>query len=315
MLDQVSIQGIEFNGYVGVTDEERNVPQPIRIDCELDYPSGAFCLPADTDDITQAIDYAKVVERVVQIGTGGTYRLLERLAEQLVQAIFAEFAIAGLRLWARKLKAPLKNVHDSVGVRIVRTRDDLIPAPTPAGFLIESLPYLPKGLVLDVAAGRGRNALYLASLGFHVDAIDRDEQALQELAALANARQLTHIGLRTIDLEPNAPHYSPIAKAEYHAHYDAVVCFFYLHRPLFPAIIQALKLGGVLVYETFLIDNHLHYRHPRRKEFCLEHNELLRLTDGLRVLHYEEGRHKGNPDKVDGPFTARLVAQKVTGST
>lgn len=313
MPDQVVIQAIEIQGYVGITDEEIRVPQPIRIDCQLDYPRGALLRAAHSDDISKAIDYARVVERLAQIGTGGTYRLLERLAEQLAQALFAEFAIAGLTLSVRKVKAPLKNIHDSVGVRIVRTRADLIPSPAPAAFLIESLPYLPKGSVLDIAAGRGRNTLYLAGLGFHVVSVDRDAQALEHLAGLAAARQLAHVRTHTMDLESEALPQALLASPAYHDRYEVVLCFFYLHRPLFPVLIHALKPGGVLVYETFLIDNHFRFQHPGRKEFCLAHNELLQLTQGLRVLHYEEGRHKDDQD--ESPFTARLVACKENGPT
>jgi hypothetical protein len=85
--------------------------------------------------------------------------------------------------------------------------------------------------------------------------------------------------------------------------------FFYLHRSLFPAILSALKPGGVLIYETFLIDNHLQHQHPRRKEFCLGHNELLRLTSGLRVFHYDEGEHAGGHG-ADSSFTAQMIASK-----
>ena len=73
-----------------------------------------------------------------------------------------------------------------------------------------------------------------------------------------------------------------------------------------PQIVQALKPGGILVYETFLIDNHERFNHPRRREFCLNHNELLSLFGELRVLAYREGASA--PDK--GPFTAALVAQR-----
>jgi hypothetical protein len=65
----------------------------------------------------------------------------------------------------------------------------------------------------------------------------------------------------------------------------------------------------MLIYETFLIDNHMQYQHPRRKEFCLMHNELLRLVPGFRILHYEEGRREEGLDS-ERVFTARLVAQK-----
>jgi FolB domain-containing protein len=309
MPGQLIVQAIEFNGYIGVTDDELNVRQPMSVDVELVYPPRAFWAAADSDDLSKAIDYAQVVERVVQIGTNKKYRLVERLAEEIVHALFTEFAIAGLTLWVRKLKPPLKDVHDSVGVRVTRTRADVIPEPKPAGFLFDSVRFLQSGTVLDVAAGRGRNALYLASLGFSIDAIDHDERALQELADVAAQRRLTNVRIRAMNLEQEATR-TALDHEQYNNRYDNVLVFFYLYRPLFPALIKALKPGGVLLYETFLIDNHFHYQHPRRKEFCLEQNELLRLAQGLRVLHYEEGQHEEIHGSSDKPFTARLIAQK-----
>ena len=310
MPDKIIVQHIEFNGNIGVTDDEMNVRQPMCVDLELVYLKDAFFSAADSDDLSHAIDYAQAVQRVVQIGTQGNYRLIERLAEEIAHALFAEFAIAELKLWVRKLKPPIKDVHDSVGVCVTRTKVDVISEPKPAEFLLESVKFLRKGTILDVAAGRGRNALYLASLGFAVDAVDRDEQALLELADLAKQRQLTNVCIQPINLEQEAIRTAVLDNERYNDRYDGVLVFFYLYRPLFPALIRALKPGGVLIYETFLIDNHFHYQHPRRKEFCLEHNELLRLTQGLRILHYEEGQHEEGHGYSDKPFTARLIAQK-----
>ncbi|MBA2251446.1 MAG: dihydroneopterin aldolase [Nitrospirales bacterium] len=309
MPDQLTVQSIEFNSYIGVTDDERRVLQPMRVDVELDYRKGAVAAAAESDDISKAVDYARAVECIIQIGTHGEYRLVERMAEKMVQALFTEFAIAGVTLRVRKSRPQIKNVQDSVGIRIARTRQDIIPDPKPASFLLESSRFFKKGTILDVAAGRGRNALYLAELGFSIDAVDRDEQALQELADCAKERGLTQLSVHPIDLESEPGVASTLHSEQYNDRYDGVLVFFYLYRPLFPSIIQALKPGGVLVYETFLIDNHDHYQHPRKKEYCLEHNELLRLTQGLRVLHYEEGQHEGSQES-EQPFTARLVAQK-----
>ena len=85
-----------------------------------------------------------------------------------------------------------------------------------------------------------------------------------------------------------------------------VTVFFYLQRDLFPQIMRALKTGGLLVYETFLIDNHERFSHPRRREFCLGHNELLSLCHELRVLAYREGAL----DPRTGPFTAAVLARR-----
>jgi dihydroneopterin aldolase len=309
MLDHITVQAIEFTSHIGVTDHERRIRQPMRVDVELGYQKGAVASAAESDDIAKAIDYSRAVECIIQIGTHGEYRLVERMAEKMVQALFTELAVADVTLWVRKLKPPIKDVHDSVGIRIARTRKDIVPEPKPASFLLESSRLLKKGTILDLAAGRGRNALYLAGLGFSVDAIDRDKQALRELADRGKERGLTHLSVHPIDLETEPSRTSAFNSEQYHERYDGVLVFFYLYRPLFPAIIKALKPGGVLVYETFLIDNHEHYQHPRRTEFCLAHNELLQLTQGLRVLYYEEGRQEGTMDN-DTSFTARLVAQK-----
>jgi SAM-dependent methyltransferase len=162
---------------------------------------------------------------------------------------------------------------------------------------------LPKGTVLDVAAGQGRNALYLASHGYTVEAIDHDQAALAVLARAAERKNLSNLRVRCMDLER-----SPEIQKD---SCDAIVVFFFLFRPLVPVLIQALKPGGVLIYETFLIDNHIRHQHPRRREFCLEHNELLHLASGLRILYYDEGRH-GRERGDEDAFTAQLLARKET---
>jgi SAM-dependent methyltransferase len=170
---------------------------------------------------------------------------------------------------------------------------------------MQQLHRLPKGTALDVAAGAGRNSLYLAQHGMEVEALDRDEAALGELTAAAKAQNLTSLSTKLMDLEQHPENPPDLGRDRY----DIIVVFFYLFRPLFPSLIQALKPGGVLMYETFLIDNYFRRHHPRRWEFCLAHNELLRLTSSLRVLHYDEGEHGGD-HKFAAAYTAQLLAQK-----
>ncbi|MGH7209382.1 MAG: dihydroneopterin aldolase [Nitrospiraceae bacterium] len=302
MSERVIIERLEFQGHCGTTAAERRVAQPIGVDLELEYPLGPA---AETDNIERAVDYAKVAERVIEVGGAQECCLLETLAERLSGMLFAEFPVSRISLWVRKLVPPVTGVRGSVGVRLDRTRATQIMDPRPSRFLVEQLPRLPKGTALDVATGRGRNALYLAAQGYAVEGLDRDEQALAEVAAAARQRNLTNLVVRRLDLEadPDQPPNFPKER------YEVILGFFYLHRPLFPPLLQALKPGGVLVYETFLIDNHLRRQHPRRREICLSHNELLRLATGLRILHYDEGEHEGAHG--DEPaFTARLLAQR-----
>lgn len=302
MASHLIIEDLEFQGHCGVTPAERRIAQPIAVDMELDYPTEPA---ATTDDIGNAVDYARVSERVIDIAAHEEFSLIETFADRLTNMVFAEFPVNRVRLWVRKIAPPLKQVRGSVGVRLDRLRPPHLMEMAPARFLTEQLHRLHKGRVLDVAAGSGRNALYMATQGHQVEAIDRDKQALAILDITARHRRLANLTVREVELEGNPDLPPDIPKARY----DTILVFFYLYRPLFTALLEALKPGGVLIYETFLIDNHLRRQHPRRWEFCLAHNELLRLTSGLRVLHYDEGEHEGGPDS--GPaFTARLVAQK-----
>lgn len=305
MGGHVVIEQLEFRGRCGVTPEERARPQALAVDLELDCRLEAAGV---SDDLVHTIDYAKVAQLVVDIGTHQESQLLETLAERLLAALFDEFPIGRIKLWLRKLHPPISYVTRSVGISIERTRlaqQVLRADPPPAHFLVQQLHRLPKGKVLDVASGSGRHALFLASLGYQVEAVDRDEQALARLSAGARARHLTGIGSRVLDLETPSLQKSNLG----HEAYDAILIFFYLNRPLFPSLIDALKPGGVLLYETFTVDNHAQRQHPKRREFCLAPCELLNLTPGLRILHYDEGLHEGTSG-LESVYTAQLVAQK-----
>jgi dihydroneopterin aldolase len=305
MANRVIIERLEFQGRCGVAPEERRRPQPLAIDLELESYTEPGHIP---DNIREVVDYAQVAERIVELGTTHECALLETFAEQILTMLFAEFSVDRVKLWLRKLAPPLAHATGSVGIQLDRTRmaHPVQPTePTPARFLTQQLHRLPKGRALDVATGSGRNALFLASHGFQVDALDRDQQALATLAAAAKHKNLPNLSAQTVDLERTTDDRLEFPKNTY----DVILVFFYLHRPLFPWLIEALKPNGVLIYETFTIDNYFRHHHPRRWEFCLAQNELLRLTSDLRVLSYDEGEHDGGHGS--GPaFTAQLVAKK-----
>jgi dihydroneopterin aldolase len=310
MTEKIIIERLEFQGCCGVTLEERRRPQPLAVDLELDRQAD---LTDISDDIHHTVDYAQVADRIIEISATQDCALLETLAERLLSMLFVEFPIERAKIWLRKLAPPLEHTTGSVGVQLDRSRlahRIQNTGPTPARFLTQQLHRLPKGKALDVAAGSGRNALYLASQGFQVDAMDRDEEAMTQLAATAKQRNLPNLAVQMVDLERTTDVRPEFPKQEY----DVIAVFFYLHRPLFPSLIESLKPNGVLIYETFTIDNYMRHRHPRRWEFCLAHNELLRLTSTLRVLSYDESEHDSSPEQ-GAVFTARLIAQQTAPSS
>ncbi len=152
MSDQISIERLEFRGLCGVTHEERVRPQPLAVDLELDYQLGPVGL---SDNLAHTIDYARVAQRVVEVGTAQDFCLLETMAERLLTMLFDEFPIERVKLWVRKLHPPITYVTGSVGVTVERTRltQQLQHGdPDPARFLVQQLHRLPKGKVLDMAA-------------------------------------------------------------------------------------------------------------------------------------------------------------------
>jgi SAM-dependent methyltransferase len=130
------------------------------------------------------------------------------------------------------------------------------------------------GRVLDLAAGSGRHTRLLLESGFAVCAVDRDISALSPLAGAG-------CEVRQIDLETGAPW--PLG-----GRYDAIVVTNYLHRPLLPAIAQALAPGGVLIYETFARGNE-RFGRPHNPDFLLRPGELLRAFAMLTVVAFEQG--------------------------
>lgn len=149
----------------------------------------------------------------------------------------------------------------------------------PSAFLVENIDLLPKGRVLDVATGGGRNAVYLASRGFQVEGVDISMEALDAARALAGKSGVS-VTLRLMDLEKDV---SLPREA-----FDVIICFNYLYRPLMPQLKRALRAGGVLVYETYIVDQ-TQFGKPKNPEHLLQHNELLEFFYDFRCLRYREG--------------------------
>lgn len=147
----------------------------------------------------------------------------------------------------------------------------------PSDWVQRWAPLVPAGgSVLDVACGGGRHALFFATHGHPVAAVDRDPEAITALAA--------HSGIAALcaDIEKGPWPYPG-------QQFAAVVVTNYLHRPLFPALLAALAPGGLLIYETFGVGNEA-YGKPANPEFLLRPRELLEVIGPeSHVLGYENG--------------------------
>jgi SAM-dependent methyltransferase len=144
----------------------------------------------------------------------------------------------------------------------------------------------PGSCVLDVACGSGRHARALAAAGCRVEAVDKDPAREADLAGVEGVR------FRALDLEDGP---WPFESAQY----DAIVVANYLHRPRLGLLAQALRDGGILVYETFAAGNE-QFGRPRNPDYLLRPFELAaRFSALLHVLAFEDG-------VVERPAPARV---------
>lgn len=177
-----------------------------------------------------------------------------------------------------------------------RWRDKNGEPANPDPWLVRILPLLPVGATLDVACGRGRNSLFLAERGHRVTAVDHSVEGLAQLRAAAEERGLA-ITTHCLDLEA--------APALSLSTFDLAIDFFYLHRPLFPALMACLRPGGVLVARTFSSAGDFPGR-PRHPEFVLAPGELPKIFKGWDILLHEEGLEPSSK----GGSLAGIVARR-----
>jgi 2-polyprenyl-3-methyl-5-hydroxy-6-metoxy-1,4-benzoquinol methylase len=157
---------------------------------------------------------------------------------------------------------------------------------------------IPRGWALDIATGKGRNAIFLAEQGFEVTAVDISPLALAEARKRAAEKALS-ILWQQADLEQ-----IELPKTTY----DLIVSFNYLQRSLIPQIKAALKPGGHAVFETYLIGQEV-IGHPKNPAYLLGHNELLEQFRDFRVLCYREGKFSAGEETA---FRAGILAEKPT---
>lgn len=158
-------------------------------------------------------------------------------------------------------------------------------------------PPRPGARALDLACGPGRNAVWLAEQGWSVDAWDLSDVALDILRAELRARAARGAPLavtpRQVDLD--AADIPP-------ATYDLIANILFLDRRLWPAMVDALRPGGLLAFETFV-----NLPGGRQSEVSPEHllapGELRAAFEalGLTTLAADEATERG---------TARVLARR-----
>lgn len=169
----------------------------------------------------------------------------------------------------------------------------------PSAWVAERIEWLREGRpVLDLACGSGRHAMVIAAKGRPVVALDFVESAVR----LAAGRHPMVQGVVADAL------HLPIACGRL----GGIVCVNFLERSIFPSLQELLEQGGLLIYETYTLDQLQLVREGRARapsdpRYLLERGELLRLVHPLTVLDWREGYVE---DEAGSRYVASVVARR-----
>jgi dihydroneopterin aldolase len=116
MTDSVFVRGLEFEGNHGYSAAERRGTRRFRVNLTLELPLAAA---AASDRIADTVDYFRVSEIVISLGTKSTYKLLEALAGAIGAKIQELYPRAAVAIELEKLAPPCPGVPAACGVRLL----------------------------------------------------------------------------------------------------------------------------------------------------------------------------------------------------
>ena len=187
-------------------------------------------------------------------------------------------------------------------------QDQLAYGAEPNDFLLEQAGQLPGSPVLCLAAGQGRNALYLAGLGYDVLAVDQSAVGLARAVELAEE---AGVSIRTEDADLNSWRfgegiYAGITSIWCHLPPD-------LREQVHRSVVDALMPGGILILEAYTpAQVRQGTGGPPVADLMMSEASLRRELEGLEFLHVEELEREVS----EGPYhrgtsaVVQLIARK-----
>ena len=120
MTDTIFVKGLVIHARHGVMDHETEVGQRFVIDLEL-YSD--LSESSRTDHLSDTVSYANVVATAVAAFKNTNYKLLERAAGAVADAILVAFPrIRAVKVTVHKPHAPIAAIFEDVGVVLTRSR-------------------------------------------------------------------------------------------------------------------------------------------------------------------------------------------------
>ena len=102
-MSKITITDLEVHFCVGVPDEERAKPQRLLLTIEMEHD---FRAAAAADDIAATIDYFDVSQKIIALGNGRSWKLIEKLANDVADLVLTDYHPATVTVTVKKFPIP-----------------------------------------------------------------------------------------------------------------------------------------------------------------------------------------------------------------
>ncbi len=168
--DRIELRGLRVLGICGALPEERDRPQPLEVDLDVEVDLAAG---GRSDDLADTVDYGALARTVVRVATEGRFTLLERLASRIADEVGVDPRVTSVTVAVRKLRPPVPVDLATAGVRIHRR------GPVP-----DRGPERPSERGARTAGAAGTTGRHRAFLGLGSNLGDREARLREAVAGL-----------------------------------------------------------------------------------------------------------------------------------
>jgi dihydroneopterin aldolase len=102
-MPKITITDLEVYFHVGVPDVERTNPQRLLLTIEMEHD---FYVAATNDDIAATIDYFDVSQKIIALGNGRSWKLIEKLACDVADLVLAGYRPEAVTVTVKKFPIP-----------------------------------------------------------------------------------------------------------------------------------------------------------------------------------------------------------------
>ena len=178
---------------------------------------------------------------------------------------------------------------------------DYQPNMKPVPFLVEMIQGLPPGQAICLAAGTGRNAIFLAQSGYQVTAIDISQAALHWCDEMSNK-----LGVEVKTLEADL-----LAFDFGNEIWDLATNLYFYEPAIFQGLKQAIRPGGHILFQTYSKAQKNFEKGPNNDAFLVHPKELEIEFRDWELLYFEEKEYTDEQNKKESVI--QMLARKPKG--